>query len=52
MHTWLVLLGVGQGSLGAVPLWDLAPTIASWLDIRWAQPPDGHVIKFPGNGSH
>jgi hypothetical protein len=44
MHTWLIVLGAGQGSLGQVPLWDLAPTIASWLDIHWAQPPDGQPV--------
>ena len=45
MHTWLVILGAGRGPLGPVPLWDLAPTVASWLDIRWAQQPDGHPIR-------
>jgi predicted AlkP superfamily pyrophosphatase or phosphodiesterase len=44
MHTWLIMLGAGQGSLGSVPLWDLAPTIASWLNIHWAQPPDGQPV--------
>lgn len=44
MHTWLILLGAGRGPLGPVPLWDLAPTAASWLDIRWARPPDGQII--------
>jgi predicted AlkP superfamily pyrophosphatase or phosphodiesterase len=51
MHTWLVVLGAGKGSLGQVPLWDLAPTIASWLDIRWAQPIDGRAISFPAKVS-
>ena len=45
MHTWLIVLGTGQGPLGPVPLWDLAPTIASWLNIRWATPPDGRPIR-------
>lgn len=45
MHTWLIVLGAGRGPLGPVPLWDLAPTVASWLDIRWAQPPDGRPIR-------
>jgi predicted AlkP superfamily pyrophosphatase or phosphodiesterase len=44
MHTWLIVLGAGKGPLGAVPLWDLAPTVASWLDIRWAQAPDGKIL--------
>ena len=44
MHTWLIVLGTGQGPLGPVPLWDLAPTIVSWLNIRWATPPDGRPI--------
>ncbi len=44
MHTWLIVLGAGQGPLGPVPLWDLAPTVASWLDIHWAQAPDGKPI--------
>jgi predicted AlkP superfamily pyrophosphatase or phosphodiesterase len=44
MRTWLIVLGAGKGTLGAVPLWDLAPTIASWLDIRWAIPPDGRAL--------
>lgn len=45
MRTWLILLGAGHGPLGPVPLWDLAPTVASWLDIRWAQAPDGRPLK-------
>jgi predicted AlkP superfamily pyrophosphatase or phosphodiesterase len=44
MHGWLVVLGAGRGGLGQVPLWDIAPTIAHWLDIRWAQQPDGKPI--------
>lgn len=44
MHTWLVILGDGQGNLGEVPLWDLAPTIATWLGINWAVPPDGRPL--------
>lgn len=44
MHTWLVVLGDGQGDLGEVPLWDLAPTIARWLDIKWAVSPDGKPL--------
>lgn len=45
MHTWLVLLGDGQGDLGEVPLWDLAPTIAEWLGIKWTVSPDGKALK-------
>jgi len=45
MHTWLVMLGAGKGALGAVPLCNLAPTVASWLDVRWARQPDGQVIR-------
>lgn len=50
MHAWLVVLGAGRGPLGAVPLWDLAPTVATWLDIRWAQAPDGRPVSglLPG----
>ena len=44
MHTWLVVLGDGQGNLGEVPLWDLAPTIATWLGIKWAASPDGKPL--------
>jgi predicted AlkP superfamily pyrophosphatase or phosphodiesterase len=44
MHTWLLVLGAGKGPLGSVPLWDLAPTMASWLDIRWARQPDGKPL--------
>lgn len=44
MHTWLVVLGDGQGDLGEVPLWDIAPTIAAWLGIHWSVPPDGNPI--------
>ena len=44
MHTWLVVLGAGQGPLGPVALWDLAPTVATWLDIRWLRPPDGSPV--------
>ena len=47
MHSWLIMLGAGQGPLGPVPLWDLAPTIASWLDIRWAKQPDGRPLRLP-----
>ena len=45
MHTWLVVLGAGRGELGDVPLWDLAPTIAKWMGIRWALEPDGKPIQ-------
>jgi predicted AlkP superfamily pyrophosphatase or phosphodiesterase len=51
MHTWLVLLGAGKGRLGPVQLWDLAPTLAAWLDIHWAQQPDGRVISLTGGNS-
>jgi len=44
MHTWLIVLGAGRGSLGSVHLWDLAPTVASWLKISWGKKPDGTVI--------
>ena len=45
MHTWLVVLGAGKGKLGEVPLWDVAPTIATWLGIRWAAPVDGKAVQ-------
>lgn len=44
MHAWLVVLGAGQGPLGDIPAWDIAPTVASWLGIRWAQAPDGKPV--------
>jgi len=44
MHTWFVVLGAGKGSLGEVPLWNVAPTLASWLAVTWTKPPDGSVI--------
>lgn len=44
MHTWLIVLGAGRGPLGPVPLWDLAPSVASWLNIQWAKPPDGRPL--------
>lgn len=44
MHAWLLVLGAGRGSLGEIPLWDLAPTIAAWLKVPWAVPPDGKPI--------
>jgi predicted AlkP superfamily pyrophosphatase or phosphodiesterase len=44
MHTWLIVLGAGQGSLGPLPLWDLAPTVAAWLGVHWAQAPDGRPV--------
>jgi len=44
MRTWLIMLGAGRGPLGRMPLWDLAPTVASWLDIRWAKQPDGKPV--------
>ena len=45
MHTWLVVLGDGLGDLGEVALWDLAPTIATWLGIKWAVLPDGKPLS-------
>ncbi len=45
MRTWLVVLGAGTGELGSIPLWDLAPTVAAWLDIKWAKQPDGRPIQ-------
>jgi len=44
MHSWLVVLGAGRGPLTDVPAWDIAPTVASWLGIQWAQPPDGKPV--------
>ncbi|WP_257303598.1 alkaline phosphatase family protein [Geothrix campi] len=44
MRSWLVVLGAGQGPLADVPAWDIAPTAASWLGIRWAQAPDGRPV--------
>lgn len=44
MRSWLVVLGAGHGYLAAVPAWDIAPTVAAWLDIRWAQAPDGKPV--------
>ncbi len=46
MHTWLIILGAGRGPLGAVPLWDLAPTVASWLKVQWSIPPDGQPLPI------
>jgi predicted AlkP superfamily pyrophosphatase or phosphodiesterase len=46
MPTWLIVLGAGRGALGAVPLWDLAPTVADWLGLHWAQPPDGKPLAL------
>ena len=46
MHTWLVVFDQGSGKLGAVPLWDLAPTVADMLGIHWRQSPDGKAIGF------
>ena len=46
MHAWLIVLGAGQGPLGSVPLWDLAPTVADWLGVHWAQPPDGKPLAL------
>ena len=46
MHTWLVVFGGGHGRLGEVPLWDLAPTVADLLNIRWKQAPDGEARSF------
>lgn len=45
LHSWLIVLGHGQGELGPVPLWDLAPTISAWLRIHWQQAPDGHEVE-------
>lgn len=44
MHTWLVVLGAGQGNLGQVPLWDVAPSVAHQLGIPWSLPRDGRVL--------
>jgi len=44
MRSWLVVLGAGQGPLADVPAWDIAPTVASWLGVRWAQAPDGKPV--------
>lgn len=46
MHTWLVVFGAKPGKLGQVPLWDLAPTVADLLGIRWKEVPDGQVRTF------
>lgn len=45
MATWLVILGTGRkGDLGSLPLWDIAPTVARQLGIRWEKAPDGKPI--------
>lgn len=44
MPTLMVLLGAGQGRLGDIPLWDIAPTVAQWLGLRWEAPRDGRPI--------
>jgi len=45
MHTWLVALGTGKRTdLQTVPLWDIAPTVAVWLGLTWAQKPDGQAV--------
>lgn len=46
MHTWLVVFDQGSGPLGSVPLWDLAPTVAKMLGLKWEQAPDGKIIPF------
>ncbi|HET8715474.1 MAG TPA: nucleotide pyrophosphatase/phosphodiesterase family protein [Holophagaceae bacterium] len=46
MHTWLVVFGRGSGTLGAVPLWDLAPTVGRLLGLTWEQAPDGRDLPF------
>ena len=49
MHGWLVALGTGRrGPLPPTPLWDLAPTVAAWLGLAWAQPPDGTPVAALG----
>ncbi len=45
MRAWLVVLGDGQGPLADVPAWDVAPTVAQWLGVTWAQAPDGHPVS-------
>ena len=45
MATWFVALGTGRTSpLPAINLWDVAPTVAFWLDITWARKPDGQIV--------
>jgi len=45
MATWLIILGTGKkGELGSLPLWDIAPTVARQLGIRWQKTPDGKPI--------
>lgn len=46
MRTWLVVFDRGSGPLGRVPLWDLAPTLANILGVKWEQTPDGKAIPF------
>jgi len=41
----LFILGAGQGDLATVPMTRIAPTVASWLGIRWQQTPDGTPLK-------
>ncbi|BDU77166.1 alkaline phosphatase family protein [Mesoterricola sediminis] len=46
MNTWLVALGTGRTTpLPPTPLWNIAPTVATWLNIRWAETPDGAPVK-------
>ena len=44
MQAWLVVLGAGHGRMAPVPAWDIAPTVAQWLGIRWAEAPDGKPV--------
>jgi hypothetical protein len=53
MRTWLVALGTGRSTpIPATPLWNIAPTVAQWLGVRWAAAPDGvPVAELQEQGS-
>lgn len=52
MRTWLVVLGAGKGALGEIPLWNVAPTLATWLGVTWTSPPDGSPIAALSPAPH
>lgn len=44
MHSFFVVFGKGKKPVGTIQNVDIAPTIASWLNLKWESKRDGRII--------
>lgn len=46
LHAFTLILGAGRGDLGEFSMTRLAPTLAAWMGVHWAQEPDGKPLDL------